>query len=121
MYGAKAAAIGTVVCNMITFVISYVVLRKNIKFKLKFSKFILKPTLATIMMSVCSFYTYHILSSIILEKLATIISISVAVIIYCLAVIVLKVLDKEEIYMLPNGEKIYNFLIMIGIYSKKEI
>ena len=51
------------------------------------------------------------------EKLATIISMIIAVVIYGLAVVVLRIFTKEEIYSLPCGNKIYNILEKTGIYK----
>lgn len=68
------------------------------------------------MMAICSYYIYTILSGIIIERLATIVSILVAVIIYILSIIVLKIFSKEEILTLPKGNKIYKFLEKTKIY-----
>ena len=67
-------------------------------------------------MGVCSYFTYLALSGIIIERLATIIAILVAVIIYSLAVIVLKIFTKEELKMMPAGDKINKILEKLKIY-----
>ena len=113
--GANGAAISSLVCHIISFTIGFSVLIKNMKLNLNFGKFVTKPILATAMMTICSYYIYIILSTRIAENLATIISIGIAVIIYAIAVIVLQVLTKEEIYMLPKGEKIYKALVKVGL------
>ena len=118
-FGAVGAAIGSVVCHIISFTIGFTVLRKNMKMDLTFSKFILKPALATAMMGICSYFSYTVLSGIIAEKMATIIALAIAVIIYLLAVMVLGILSKEDIYMIPYGQKIYAFLEKIGVYKEK--
>ena len=117
--GACGAAIGSVVCHIVHFSIGFSVLRKNIKLNLSLSKFIIKPVLATVMMSICSYATYLVLQSIIAERLATAISLCVAVIVYILALLVLRALQKEDINMLPYGMKIYSGLCKLGIYSEK--
>lgn len=117
--GAVGAAIGSVVCHMISFSIGFTVLRKNMKLDLPFGKFIVKPVIATIMMSVCSYFAYITLSGIIAEKMATIIALVIAIVIYLLSVIALGILSKEDIYMIPYGQKIYKFLEKIGIYKEK--
>lgn len=118
--GVNGAAIGSVLCHMVAFTIAFNVLRANVKLNLKFSKFVLKPLIATIIMAVCSYFVYMCLSGIILEELATIIAIVVAVIIYLLAVLALKILTKEEIYMIPYGQKFYKILEKLGIYKDKD-
>jgi hypothetical protein len=56
------------------------------------------------------------LSGIIAQKLATIISIIIAVIIYALTIIALKVFSKEEIKMIPAGEQICKVLEKLKVY-----
>ena len=118
MFGANGAAIGSVVCHMVAFSIAFTTLRKNVKLNLKVSNFLIKPIIATVIMSLCSLFIYNVLLGIISQSLATIIAIIFAVIIYVLAVVTLKILSKEEIYMIPYGQKIYKVLETIGIYRK---
>ena len=68
------------------------------------------------MMGVCSYTLFLILSGIVSGNIATIISILFAVVVYLLAVAVLKIYSKEDIYMLPKGEKIYRILEKMKIY-----
>ena len=91
-------------------------LRKNIKLNLTFSKFVIKPVIATAIMGICSYFTYLALKGIIVERLATIIAIMVAVVIYALAIVVLKVFTKDEFKMMPAGNKIVKILEKIKIY-----
>ena len=118
--GAAGAAFATVACHAIAFFIGFKVLRTNMKLDLTFSKFILKPTLATLMMGICSYAVYLLLGGIIAGKLATIIAILVAVLVYGLAVIALKIFTKEEIFMIPYGNKLYKILEKLKIYKESE-
>lgn len=115
--GANGAAIGSVACHMVAFTIAITVLRKNIKLELSFSKFILKPVLATIIMAICSYFIFITLNGIMIEKMATIIAILSAIVIYAISIIALKIFTKEEIYMIPYGNKIYGVLEKVGIYK----
>lgn len=113
VYGA---AIGSIACHMVAFIIVFNVLKRNVKLDLPFRKFILKPALATGIMGVCSYTLFIILNGIIPGNKTTIISILFAVIIYLLSVVVLKIYNKEDVYMLPKGEKIYKILEKLKIY-----
>ena len=113
VYGA---AIGSVACQGIAFIIVFNVLKRYVKLDLPLRKFVLKPILATGIMGVCSYTLFLILDGINLGNKATIISILFAVIIYILSVIVLKIYNKEDILMLPKGEKIYKILQKLKIY-----
>lgn len=114
--GVCGAAIGSVACHMVAFTIAYNVLRKNVKLDLTFSKFVVKPIIATAIMIICSYASFIILNKIMIEKLAFIVAIVIAIIIYLLAIIALKIFTKEEIYALPQGEKIYAILEKMRIY-----
>lgn len=113
--GVNGAAIASVCCHFIAFIIGIIVLIKNMKLELDFGKFVIKPIIATIMMAICSYYVYNLISQLIIERLATIISIGIAVIIYLISIIILQVLSKEEIYMIPGGEKIQKVLKRLGL------
>ena len=114
--GAIGAAFATTSCHAIAFFICYYELRKNMKLDLTFSKFIVKPILATIIMSICSYGVYVLLENQNIGKIATIISILIAIIIYTLTIVMLKIFTKEELLMLPYGNKIIDTLEKIKIY-----
>lgn len=114
--GVYGAAWGSVVCHLVAFCIVFTMLRKNIKLNLTFSKFVIKPVIATAIMGICSYFIYSALKGIIIERLATIIALFVAVVIYTLAIVVLKIFTKDEFKMMPAGDKIIKFLEKIKIY-----
>lgn len=91
-------------------------LRRLIKLNLTAKKFVIKPAIAVTIMAVCSYSIYILLSGIIAEKLATIIAIITAIIIYVLAVLVLKIFSKDEIKQMPKGDKILKILQKMKIY-----
>lgn len=118
--GVNGAAIGTIACNVIACLIGFIVLKKNMTIEFKFSKYIIKPIIATFIMSVCSYAIYIILLKILSLKIAAIIAICLAIVIYVLAIVSLKVFTKEEIYMIPYGQKIYGVLTKMGIYKTEK-
>lgn len=118
-FGVNGAAIASVINNFVAFFLSFIILRKAIKLELNFTKFILKPVVATIAMCVCSYFVYtSLLKIILLEKIATVVALIVAVIIYLIMVIILKIFTKEELLMIPYGQKISKILEKLGIYEK---
>ena len=114
--GVYGAAWGSVACHLVAFCIAITLLRKNIKLNLTFSKFAIKPAIATTIMGICSYFIYLVLKGIIIERLATIIAIIVAVIVYLLSVVILKIFTKEELKMMPAGDKIIKILEKLKIY-----
>lgn len=115
---ANGAAIGSVLCHIVSFSIVYYTLRKTVKLQFKLHRLMIRPVLATIIMMIFSYASYlfimNLASSI---RLATIIAIVVAIIVYAISVILLKIFSKSDILMLPKGEKIYNFLVKLKIYA----
>ena len=57
--GVNGAAIGSVVCHIISFIIAFWVLKKYIKIDFSFVKCIFKPIMATLMMTVVSYFIYN--------------------------------------------------------------
>lgn len=100
--GANGAAFATSICHMIAFCISFKVLNKNVKLEINYSKFLIKPLLASFVMIICSKAIYSSLNGIIIEKVSIIISIIIAIVIYVLAVIIFKVFKEEEILLIPK-------------------
>lgn len=119
--GVYGAVIGSIINNIVAFALSYIVLAKTIKLNVKIAKCIIKPIIATIIMGICSYYIYLLFSSIISERIATIIAIAIAIIIYALSVMILKILDEEEMKMIPYGAKVVKTLKVLGIYGKHGI
>ena len=115
-FNVYGAAIGSIACHAVAFAIVFNVLKKYVKLDLPFNKFVIKPAIATTIMAVCSYTLYLLMDRIISGGLATIIAMLFAVIIYLAAVVALKIYNKEDIYMLPKGEKIYRILEKLKIY-----
>lgn len=115
--GIIGASIGTITCHMISFAIGFTVLKANMRLKLGFTKYILKPIIATLMMSICSYATFIMLNNCIeSQTLTIIIAIIEAIIIYIVSIFLLKIFTKEEIYAMPYGSKVCKILEKIKIY-----
>ena len=79
--------------------------------KLGFIKYILKPLLSALIMGVSTWAVYT-LSMMLLHNniISVFISILVAVCVYFVFVVMLKILNEEEIKMLPMGEKLLKLM-----------
>ena len=66
--GTAGAAVGTVACHFVSMIISVCALRKNIKINFEFTKFVLKPILATVTMGILAFEIYKTLNGIIIQN-----------------------------------------------------
>lgn len=99
--GVAGAALGTVVCHAVSMMISITALKKYANIKFKVIKFVIKPSIATLIMGASSFFTYNVLNSIFNQNIAIILAILFAVTIYILTIFAIGVFDEDEIYMLP--------------------
>lgn len=120
--GVNGAAIASIVNNVIVFAISYKVLERVIRPNISFKKLVIKPVLATFIMCVCSYTVYSLLILITIPaKFATIISLIFAIVLYFISVIALKIFTKEELCMIPYGNKLCKMLERLGIYESERI
>lgn len=106
MYGAP---LGTVLCYMTISILNFIFIAKKVKLIPDFSAVFLKPFLAAIPCCLAAMGTYFLLDGF-HEKIATLIAIAVAVIVYLIAVLLFKVITKDEIMMIPKGQKVYSLL-----------
>lgn len=108
--GVAGAAFGTLICHIISMLINTYILRKYIKFDFKLSKYIIKPLIAVTFMALISLLSYKWLLCIIAEKMAIILAIIIAVFVYAMGILILKIFNENEIFMLPFGAKILKIL-----------
>lgn len=108
IYGAP---LGSIFCQIISFAYGYTVLSRNIPVSFSAGKYILKPLGCSAVMGIVAFLIYKALfaltASNIISVFAAIIS---AVIIYFALILVTHTLNREEIEMLPMGDKLYRLL-----------
>ena len=114
VYGAE---ISSFVCQLIAFLISFTALKRRLNIKLKFTDKILKPVFASAVMGMSTFGIYYFMHNRLSDTLATIISITFAIIIYILCLLFTKTLTKEDFKMIPFGEKMYKLLVRMKIYK----
>lgn len=113
--GVYGAGIASLCCNVVVFLIGITVLIKNMKLQLDLGKFMIKPILSTGMMAIVLLYVYNVLQKLIANQLATVISIACAGIIYIISLLILRNLTKEEIYKMPQGDKIVKALQILRL------
>ena len=105
--GTAGAALATAICHIIAVSIEMRCLKKSINIKFEKIKFIIKPLVAVLVMSVTSKLLYEFLILNINSNLSLIISIFFSLIIYIFMVFFLRIFSKEEIFMIPYGQKLY--------------
>ena len=119
IYGA---AISSIVCQLVAFLINFFVLIRHIPVKLTVSKYIAKPLISGIAMAVSAELVYWLSSSIlgvgyINNLISTFIALCVSAVIYIAVVLGMHIMSKDDILLLPKGEKVYNLLTKLKIYK----
>ena len=114
--GTAGAATSTVVSHIFTCTISMYIVKKYINIKFSIMDFI-KPFFATIMMGICMIFTYNKLLCIIPKKLCILVTLLIAITIYFIFVLVLKVFSEDEIKKIPLGKALYNVLKLLKVYK----
>lgn len=114
IYGA---VISSFICQFVVFMIVYITMKRNIKVKFEPVKHIVKPLLAGLIMVAVIFFINYLFNGVIRNSILTIINIMIGAVVYLISVFALKILSKDEILMLPKGEKIYNLLVKLKFYK----
>lgn len=111
IFGINGAIFSSIISLITTFIICFIELKKSIDIRFNINKFIIKPIIASIIMGIISKLLYVNTSIFSNQNIRLIFSILIGIIIYIFLIIVLKILSKEEIYMLPYGQFILKKVI----------
>lgn len=108
VYGA---AISSVACHLVAFLICFTALRRSIPLKMKRTKYFTKPILCTLFMSVITWGSYKLVMWLCnVNIIAVAVSVGLSVAAYFAAVFGLHVLNKKEVLELPMGARIARLL-----------
>lgn len=96
------AAYSTIICYLVTFLISFIVLNKQIKLNLDYVKCFVKPAVASLVMGIVVTYSYDLVHSIISSNaVSTLISICVGGGVYGICILLLRAFSNDELVRLP--------------------
>ena len=118
IYGA---AISSIVCQIVAFLINFFVLIRYIPIKLSLGKYIAKPLVSGIVMGAVAFGMYTLLAKVmgtgyINNLITTVVSIGVSAVVYFGFVFALRIMSKDDILLLPAGGRILRLLIKLKLY-----
>lgn len=105
--GILGAVISSILSHITALTICFITLKKNMKLKLKFKKLFIKPIIASLAMGMISYLTYIILNRTLEWKIAFMIALIIGLILYVICIFLINIFNKEEIYMIPYGKKLY--------------
>ena len=105
------APIGTFSCYTSTTAFDLIAMKRHISARPAIFKNIIRPGLASAIMGAATFMVYRVLSNAISSwKLACLLSLAFAVVLYAVLVVFLRCLTYEDCMLLPKGEKIAKIL-----------
>ena len=105
------APIGTFICYISITALDLIAMKRHISARPAIFKNIIRPGLASAIMGAATFMVYRVLSNAISSwKLACLLSLAFAVVLYAVLVVFLRCLTYEDCMLLPNGEKIAKIL-----------
>ncbi|MBO4940860.1 MAG: polysaccharide biosynthesis protein [Clostridia bacterium] len=107
VWGIDAAPLATTACYGIIAVLNFFCIMYKLKVKINPFDMILRPLCASVVMGAVVMVLYRSISGIIpFSRIVTIAVIGVGALVYLVAVLLVKALDKGDVLNLPKGEKI---------------
>lgn len=117
--GINGSGISSIVAQGFVFLICIIALHKNLKLNFEFGRMIVAPIAAGALMGGLVHFINEGLNNVVGNSMSTILSIICGGIIYVLALFLGKILQKEDILMIPFGTKIYPLLVKLRIYKEE--
>lgn len=112
---------GVVIANLLFAVIvsllNHYSIYRTINYKQEFKQTFIIPIISSAIMSVITFGLYKLMTLFIPSKIAVLIGIVIAVIVYFICLVLLKGFNEYDLSLIPYGRKLYKLLKKIGIYK----
>lgn len=106
----KGAPIGTLSCYVFVMVASLVFVCKLTRTYVNLLSVFIKPCIAGVFCGLSAYLANRLLCMAMPDKLAVIVSIIIGAIVYAIVLLTINGVTKEDVFMLPKGEKIYKTL-----------
>ncbi len=106
----KGAPIGTLLCYALIALMNLIIINRVLVNRPSYAQVFLKPAIATAGMAAAAKGTYALLSSSFGNTISTLGAIALAVAVYGILVLALRVITKEDLEMVPHGEKLAKIL-----------
>ena len=108
----NGAPVGTLTCFIVISALEIFIIRRSIPAPPSFLRAFLKPFVPSALMAAAAWATYGLLTNFLHfgNSLATIGGIGVGVVVYLVLVLALRVLSREDLELMPKGDKIAKIL-----------
>ncbi len=114
----KGAAIGTVACYAIAALLDVIFVLKYSKFRLNITEYIFKPILAAGVMGVFVYFAKPFFSTLVSDRMATVLTIAASGLIYIILIFVFGALKRDDMEFIPGGSRITRFMNKLGFWGK---
>ena len=109
------APVGTLCCFLVVSLLNLIIIKRMVPHPPAYCKVFLKPLIASIIMGAAAWASHGLFSrflsgSFLKESVATAGAILVGVVVYAVLVLALRVLSREDLVLMPKGEKIAKIL-----------
>jgi len=115
--GLFGAPISTVLCYLIMLVMNFMFLARFTNHRPSITGVFLKPFIASACCTVSAILFYNAINTFIQGRLTTLLAIIFAVIVYIAVMFLIKAVDKEDLLIMPKGEKIVRLLVKFRLLS----
>lgn len=108
--GAVGAAVGTLVCYVIVAVLELLLIKRVIPAAPEYTRVFAKPMVAAGVMGIAVWAVYGLLHRFLGNTLSTMGAIGVGVVVYAVLVVALKAISRQDLSLMPKGDKIAKLL-----------
>ncbi len=106
----NGAAISTVCAYLISAVLNVIIIVRKFDIKFSYKDIIIKPTISAVTMGIIVSVSFNLIKNIIGDSKASLLAVLIGGISYIILLVVTKTITREDILLLPKGEKIVKIL-----------
>ncbi len=112
----NGAPIGTFLCYLTVMVLNLISIKKVTGITYEFSDFVIKPLISVLVMGAATMITYDFALRMLGHYVpAMLVAAAVAVIVYGAMIFLVRCIKREDVLLLPKGEKIYSLLTKLHL------
>ncbi len=108
--GIKGAPVGTLVCFVLVSAMELIAIKKVTPHPPRYLRVFFKPAIAAAIMGGAVWAVYGLLAGLVGNALSVLVSIVVGGTIYAILVLVLRIVSKDDLSLMPKGDKIAKLL-----------
>ena len=106
----QGANVGSIVCYGFVTVMAMFFLCRETKIIPDFISIFVKPLIASVICALAAYYSEQLFDIFLRQRIATILAVITAVIVYVIALLLLRAVKREDIISMPKGNKILKIL-----------